>query len=166
MKENKYFQWLCGIVEGDKHREYSRLLRLLFDTPFRYILKRDENRAIDGASLRSRVGYTGTEQCCVLEMLTALAIRIEDSVMTNRAYGDRTAKWFWLMINNLGLLNQVDNCFDSQMVDQTLNRFMDRKYWPNGDFGGLFVIPNYIQDLREVEIWYQAMWYFAQADIK
>ena len=35
------------------------------------------------------------EPCSVLEMILALAIRCEDTIMANVRYGDRTTQWFW-----------------------------------------------------------------------
>jgi hypothetical protein len=39
---------------------------------------------------------------------------------------------------------------------------MDREYNPDGSNGGLFVLKNPRADLRETEIWYQAMWYLTE----
>ena len=166
---DEYFSWLSSIVCSDRrprHLSYDRLLERLHNTTFRYILPRDENSAAWGLNLRYRFaiahGY-GEEgeiggPCSVLEMMIALAIYCEESIMDNPAIGDRTGQWFWEMIVNLGLGSMTDLQFDSDYVDDVLDRFLDRRYAPNGQ-GGLFTIRHCQCDLREVEIWYQLCWY-------
>ena len=96
--------------------------------------------------------------CSVLEMMVALAIRCEETIMDNPAYGDRTAQWFWGMIRTLGLYSMTDDRFDQEYVDMVIDRFLNRDYEPNGE-GGLFKINNCKYDLRKIEIWYQLCWY-------
>lgn len=166
---NEYFGWLCELIGADDqpgHLTYDRLLARLHDTTFRYSIPRDRNCAAWGVNLRYRFainhGY-GEEgeidgPCSVLEMMVALATRCEENIMDNPAYGDRTGQWFWDMIVNLGLGSMTDNHFDSEYVDDVLDRFLDRRYAPNGR-GGLFTIRSCEFDLRKVEIWYQLCWY-------
>ena len=68
--------------------------------------------------------------------------------------GDRTGQWFWNMIVSLGLGTMTDANYDSNYVDDILQRFMQRKYKRTGE-GGLFTVPNTRQDLRDIEIWSQ-----------
>lgn len=72
--------------------------------------------------------------------------------------GNRTAQWFWSMINNLDLGSMTDSRFDKRFVDERLDIFLNRKYEPDGK-GGLFRIRGCDRDLRTVEIWYQLCWY-------
>ena len=141
----------------------------LHDTEFRYSIPRDDNRAYDGLNLRYRFGYENgygddisadfdSRPCSVLEMMVALAIRCEESIMDDPYVGDRTGQWFWGMIVNLGLGSMIDSRFDKRRVDEVIKRFLDREYEPNGK-GGLFTIKNCDRDLRNVEIWYQLCWY-------
>lgn len=170
---NRYFEWLYHIVNG--HRMYNRLshrklLRLLYDIQFVYILDMDENRAEDGISFRYRYGYEcghsnsiierylDTRPCSVLEMMVALAFKGEEQIMNDSDYGDRTGQWFWNMIVSLGLGSMSDDNFDERYVYNTITRFLDRDYAPNGQ-GGLFTIENPAYDMRYVEIWSQFMWY-------
>jgi hypothetical protein len=130
----------------------------------------DSNRAEDGIDLRYRFGYENsiddelielyldTKPCSVLEMIMALAIRCEESIMDNPAIGNRTGQWFWNMIVNLGLGSMHDGNFDEFKADYILHRFMNHEYDRDGK-GGLFTIPNCKHDLRTTDIWYQAMWY-------
>lgn len=139
----------------------------LHSTEFTFTIRLDENRAMDGIDLRRRfallqecediVDYLDGP-CSVLEMMIALSIRIEESIMDDPNIGDRTGQWFWGMIVNLGLGSMSDSRFDKRVVDDILTRFLNRDYEPNGK-GGLFTVRHCRQDLRDVEIWYQMSWY-------
>lgn len=165
--EHTYEQWLYDIVCKDlfpKSISYDRLLSYLSHREFTVIIPKDLNRAKDGVDLRLRYEMLTGEcpdlniPCSVLEMMIALAIRCEETIMDDPAYGDRTAQWFWSMIKNLGLYSMTDNRFNLNYVCATIDRFLDRAYEPNGE-GGLFKINNCKYDLRDVEIWYQLCWY-------
>jgi hypothetical protein len=134
----------------------------------------DRNRAEDGISLRYHYcqerhlsdGETARfmrrdEPCSVLEMMIALARRCEDDIMANSEIGDRTGLWFWDMISSLGLRDMDDIHFDERIVRRAVIRFLERDYAPDGR-GGLFYLPELHRDLRDVEIWYQAMWYLSE----
>lgn len=167
---NEYFNWMYDIACADKFPEdisYKKLLMYLHRTRFKYSIKRDSNRADDGVSLRYRfalhhdyddVHYYITEPCSVLEMILALAIRCEENIMDDTAFGDRTGQWFWGMINNLGLGSMTDDQFDKLYVEEVIERFLDREYEPNGK-GGLFTVRNCDRDLRDIEIWFQLCYY-------
>lgn len=169
---NDYFDWLYNIVCGERYSDrtsYGKLLMFLHSIEFRYILPMDKNRALDGLDLRRRfsidLGYEDdyladhiTGKCSVLEMMIALAVRCEENIMDDTRYGNRTAQWFWGMINSLGLSGMVDNRFDKRSANDIIQTFLDREYKPNGK-GGLFTIKSTRKDLRKVEIWYQLNWY-------
>jgi hypothetical protein len=143
----------------------------LHNTEFRYTISKDRNRAKDGIDLRYRFALTEDQKysyrsimdyldgpCSVLEMMIALSIRCEETIMDDPNVGDRTGQWFWGMITNLGLGAMVDTRFDSRRVDEIIETFLDREYEPDGK-GGLFTIRRCDKDLRSVEIWYQLCWY-------
>lgn len=132
---------------------------------------RDANRAEDGISLRWKFACDTDRKyifdeiseclegpCSMLEMMIALAIRCEETIMDNPRYGDRTGQWFWGMITNLGLGGMTDDIFDKLYVDDIVNRFLNREYEPDGK-GGLFTIKNCEYDLRTIDIWGQLCWY-------
>ena len=48
--------------------------------------------------------------------------------------------------------------YDEYYVNQVIDKFLNRTYEPDGK-GGPFYIPYSVKDLREVELWYQAMWF-------
>lgn len=168
---NEYFEWMSNLVCSDRYSKtisYRKLLMHLHNTEFTYIIPRDENRADDGITLRYRFAYeyAGIEDaerylegpCSVLEMMIALSIRCEESIMDDPKVGDRTGQWFWGMVTNLGLGSMTDDRFDRGFVEDVLTRFLNRKYEPDGE-GGLFRIRHYDRDLRKAEIWYQLCWY-------
>lgn len=168
VKRDPYFEWIYDKMCDTRFPEsvtFRKLLSYLHNTEFVYSIPRDENRAEDGRDLRKRFNYeTGAVgpprclPCSVLEMMVALVIRAEETIMDDPLLGNRTAQWFWGMIVNLGLGNMDDTRFDERHVDYTITRFLDRRYSPDGK-GGLFTIKNCNEDLRNVEIWYQLNWY-------
>ena len=171
---NEYFEWLFDLVCKDRYSKqvsYRNLLVRLHNTDFRYVITMDRNRGEDGISLRHRFilfnGYEDTYDsvmrcldgpCSVLEMMIALGIRCEEDVMDDARYGNRSGQWFWGMIRNLGLGSMTDDRFNERIVDDIIDRFLDRNYDPDGK-GGLFHIRDCDRDLRKVEIWHQLMWY-------
>lgn len=166
-----YFEWLIGKVSGSLcsgQVSFRKLLYRLHDIPFRHIHPRDENRAKDGIELRYRfvwenhypaeVEYELDGPCSVLEMMVALALRCEETIMDDPHIGDRTPQWFRNMLVNLGLGSMSDDRFDRRYVDTVIERFLDREYDEDGR-GGLFTVRHRDCDLREVEIAYQLFWY-------
>lgn len=171
--ENDYFEYLYNYVCGQRFGEkisYRKLLMFLHSKEFTYIIDKDENRADDGINLRRRFALdTGindeldifevlTGPCSVLEMIAALAIRCEETIMDDPKIGDRTGQWFWGMINNLGLGSMRDDNFDRLYCEECVDVLLNRDYSPNGE-GGLFTIKKCTEDLRNVEIWVQQNWY-------
>ena len=96
--------------------------------------------------------------CSVLEMLIALAVRCEETIMDDPRYGDRTSQWFWTMMSNLGLNHMTDDVYNQEYITDRIYDFMERRYEPDG-LGGLFYIKGCKDDLRDVEIWIQLCWY-------
>lgn len=172
---DEYFEWIYNLVYTDRYYEdgglsYRKLLMQLHNIEFTYILPLDENRAIEGVNFRYRFGYEkgypddlirrylDTRPCSVLEMMMALALYVEETIMDDPKFGNRTGQWFWNMIVSLGLGQMTDVHYDRDSVDYVITRFLNRDYAPNGE-GGLFTIHNTPYDLRDVEIWNQCMWY-------
>lgn len=165
-----YFDWLYDLVcEGRYAEEFSfrKLLSYLHTVEFTFLIERDINRAKEGVNMRYRfsldrewddVPYELDGPSSVLEMMIALAIHCEESIMDDPLMGDRTSQWFWEMIKNLGLGAMYDSNFDKDYVEFVVQRFLNREYERDGH-GSLFVIRNCKEDLRRVEIWYQLNWY-------
>lgn len=167
---DEYFDWLCEVVDSkrfSKHVSYRKLLMHLHNIEFTWFIPYDDNRADDGIMLRRKYALAHHDEelsdyisgpCSVLEMMAALAIRCEESIMDDTLFGNRTGQWFWGMIRNLGLSPMNDSNFDADFVDDVIARFLNREYEPDGK-GGLFTIKNCDHDLRTVEIWRQLSWY-------
>lgn len=169
-----YFDWLCEIVCGERYSSqisYTKLLMYLHDTEFRYVHPMDENRAAQGINLRYRFALTRVPieetsgimkaldaPCSILEMMIALAIECEETIMDNPSFGNRTSQWFWGMIASLGLGGMYNDRFDRAIADEIIDRFLNREYKPDGR-GGLFTVKGYSRDMRDMEIWWQALAY-------
>lgn len=167
---NEYFEWLYQLVCGDRYSNaisYKKLLAYLHRTEFTYLLSKDKNRAADGVDLRYRFSkerYHGhvpsclDGPCSILEMMVALAIRCEETIMDDPKIGDRTSQWFWGMVTNMGLGYMSDNRFDEHAAKEIIDRFLNRDYSQNGR-GGLFTVRNCEYDLTNIEIWTQMLWF-------
>lgn len=169
----EYLIWLVNIATNGSAEctVYHKLFSQLMDTPFKWVsaFPLDENRAADGISLRGRyakhtsnpypvcVDINGEPPASVLEVIVALASRIETEIMHNGEDGDRTSLWFFNMLRSLGLnyKNCMDDSYDAPYVYAILERFMTRKYAPNGS-GGLFTINTDDVNMLNLEIWAQA----------
>jgi len=160
------------LVAADRYsnQSYRKLLARLHGTEFVYSIPMDGNRAEDGVDLRYRFGREygfddaaiesclDNVPCSILEMMIALAIRCEEHIMCDPDIGDRTGKWFWDMIESLGLADMDDAKYNRGLVERTLTRFLSRGYRRNGK-GGLFTVEKCRRDMRSMEIWYQMCWY-------
>lgn len=168
-----YFEWLYDLLCKNRYSEdisYRKLLVHLHRTTFSYSIPLDSNRASDGVNLRYRFlnepNYKGRlrdeseikdlliKECSILEMMVALAIRCEETIMDDPRKGNRTTQWFWGMIVSLGLGAMTDDRYDKEVVDDILERFLKHEYERNGK-GGLFTVKGCRSDLRKMEIWKQ-----------
>ena len=171
---NEYFEWMyhlvCGDSTGRKKISYRRLLEFLHSVEYIPVLPMDDNRRIDGIYLRYRFGYENgypnsyisvyldDSKCSVLEMMIALAYKVEEEITDNYIYGNRTSQWFWSMIISLGLNKMQDDAFNRNYCTKVIDIFLNQEYKPNGE-GGLFTLEHPKRDLRDVDIWCQFMWY-------
>ena len=160
-----YFDWLCDQIYLDDW--HGDLLFELYKIDYYYNHPMDENRAGDGLWLR-RLYFDETgekvegleigEPCSLLEMLIALAKRCEDDIMYDWEIGDRTADWFWMIIDNLGLFDLTDDNFEEDLVYEICDIFMSRTY-ENGKIGCPFPMPGMNKEefleFKKKEIWVQ-----------
>lgn len=136
---NTYIHWVLkdklGLTERECKNNIDTMLSLA-NIEFVWRHPMDENRAIDGLDLRSDFEYETGEyldkssglmsQCTMFEMLAALAVRCENQLMRNSLIGDRTSKWFFEFLDNLGILDtdHGDSCLD---VEEACDRFFNGK---------------------------------------
>lgn len=166
---DNYYNKLIRII-GRKKVEtegYILLIRKLWHTKFIYSVPNDENRQIDAINFRENFIKSKTDMYMLygckgttvnlLEVLIAFSKRIEEDVM----YGvlgkglDNTRLWFWLMLENSGLLYYSDDRFDESEVDEKIDIILNRRYNFNGSDGGLFPLKNPPTDQRNIELWFQ-----------
>ena len=169
--EIDYFNWLCEDIADEDFdpSRYQLLLGKLYHTSFRWTIPNDKNRAADGEALRLRYAEETNQNpmtikmslgfpCSILEMMIALAERCETQIMEDLFVGPRIGRWFKQMLHSLGILYENDELYDEKYVEYILDSFLDRTYEENGD-GGLFMIENPPENMREIEIWYQMNFY-------
>lgn len=170
--ERVYFDWLLQKIYNPEVFPialYIQLLHRLHDISFFWINPMDVTRADDAIDLRYRFGteegyspeevahFLDIRDASVLEMMIALALRVEEQILNNDTYGDRCAEWFWVMICSMHLDIYDRRHYSEEVVDSIVLAMLYRRYSPNGD-GGLFTVD--IEDgvnMRNEDIWYQMM---------
>lgn len=167
-----YFDWLTNIVmpggQTRDHKSYHRLIAMLFDSKFYPLMNTDDARVDDVYAMRSQYtdivhmdpasadGFVrqGFPSCSMLELMVALARRMENHIMADSEYGDRTSQWFWEMVSSLGLSSMDDSNFDDRLSGVVISQFVNREFAKNG-CGSLFTIHNPDIDMRDLDLWYQ-----------
>jgi len=167
---DKYFEFLCGLI-GHKSENYTMLLRHLHKIEFYGLIPNDDNRGEDGKRLRDtymeKRGHIGSSflpdlgACTVLEMLIALAPRMEMELADNPK-AMSAEECFWMFMNNLQWTEfddarYIDSALDGTVYDK-VQILLDRTYDALGN-GGIFPLKCSNKDQRTVEIWYQMMEY-------
>lgn len=172
-----YFHWLVSLIDDRSITKghYEFLLWLHTEEEFYSTLPNDENRAIDGMTLRDNFDrdnatmvyamlHNEKQSCSMLEFLVALAQRI-DYVLLDLENTHQYPKYFWMMVNNLGLhiFKKSDMNVEEQkyLNEKILRRFLERRYTATGT-GGLFPLKMPKKDQRNVEIWYQMQSYISE----
>lgn len=148
-----YFLRLCENIQAPNHR---RLLSYLYDIQFYAVLEMDKNRIGDAIYYRESYYsyFSDTEDVSVLEVMMSLANRCSIE------YGNPINFWFWGMIDSLGLYEMNDDNYNESYVKETIFKFLNREYEPDGT-GGLFRVPGIDTDMRDMEIWDQMIIYSA-----
>lgn len=154
-----YFLWLLELIKirDVNTDEYSMLLEQLFNTEFTWTIAHDSNRATDGLNLRYEFARTyngGGAPCSVLEVLIALARNWEHEITYDFKLGDRSALWFWVMLENLGLLDYTNDAYDEEIIGEKLVIWLKRKFTRNG-YGSPFPVKSGGRDQRTIEMWLQ-----------
>ena len=140
-------------------RDFLQIMKILATVEFICNHPMDENRAMDGLELRDDFEYeTGRfldkssgllPRCTFFEMLAALAMRCESQLMRNLSIGDRTSRWFFEFLNNLGI--------DSPVIEvRTIIRLVD-----SSNYSKMFPLKSRSRNAaqKNEQIWNQAMSY-------
>lgn len=189
--ETSYFQWLCDLVKCDRGlSSFYLLLGVMYQNAFLIKNKKDENRAEDGMSLRQEylnevapelysqndIEDLKSQPCSILEMVIGISKRMAFELVEEEPGDEDFVKYFWEIIDNLGLLDFDDMHFNIIGTDPNndeherenwkkvvgiLQNLNNRKYDRNGR-GGMFPLKNAEKDQRRVEIWYQMQAYIKE----
>ncbi len=174
--ELEYLDWIKNLINPDR-LPYDCLIEHLYNINYVTVKDDDNNRAIDGTDLRYTFcyekGYSSSDSyfivndifankpCSVLEMMTALARKMDENIMWN-GYR-RVHIWFFDMLANMNIDDMTDNNYNSGYIDIAVNAMMYYNIEYNGK-GGLFVSPYNDVDMRELSIWYQMQQYIADKE--
>lgn len=184
--KKSYFNYLLAIITDQNHdalNEYEKLCTLLHNTPYVVMNPMDENRVRDVDALRDkwldnarvkdehlRMEYAkdiNNDSVSMLEMLIALAIRVNDYILADPTKPELPANLFWNFIDNLveygsfgtkyhtaaEILKDDTWCdFASDTMAACLNRVNTRTYHSDGT-GGLFPLRNPKINQRKEELW-------------
>lgn len=191
-----YFDWLCDTVNAGSNGAfwpYRNLLRRLFLTPFEPSRYMDDNREVDGRMLRYYFesnhddyvlheqspyhvdgGFyesTKNEPCSMLEMMIALAKKIDTSYLYSNE--SRLFIWFWVMIESMGLADNIDGYWENDTEKNDLVDWIIRTFNLNAHYSDengnwiptvfLFPIHNMESISRASSLWEQMqVWYGEQ----
>ena len=165
--EGEYLRWLIESIDprhtvGDY---YQPVYDELYLTDFKWMTRfpDDENRAADGVWLRRvfaeenglEVSDLGLDwkPCSVLEMLVAIARRIEYEILAWPGE-ENVPKWFWMFMENLDIGPDSRRISDLNYVDNQISNWLNRRITRDGS-GGIFVSHIHGIDMRKLSIWSQ-----------
>lgn len=176
--KNAYMSWIFNSMRADG---YQILFDILYDTEFDWDHERvpmDANRESDGRYLRERFLEESEAEIPVpfgylewpasfLEVLVALAYRVDDQIMydPNPDYGPWT--WFWEWMENAGFDIHTDhellagNMLSYMVVGERVAKILERRYGTDGD-GGFFPLEHPSSNQKTEEMWNQACSYMAE----
>lgn len=171
-----YYDWLCNTVGANRppYNNYMMLIQTLNKIDYVWFVPMDANRYSDGFHLRLNfadsngyvIPFTGDDKiysCSVLEVLLALSIRI-DSEITGEPGLVYPEKWFWIMIDNLGLMVYDDEHFDVDRVCHIIEKWLTRKFGKSG-VGSPFPLQHPFDDQRSTELWQQMQNYITENEV-
>lgn len=172
-----YIYYLYRIVQngGENHRN---LCLELFKNRFfitRSAPKRDIDREKNGLELRTEwycwrnkhnnITFEDSLPCTMLEMIIGISKRMSEQLMDEDGE-DKTAQYFWEIMENLGLTCMDDDNFGwetglaQKKIAKTCEILCKRQYNPDGTGGGMFPMPGILGiNQKKMEIWYQMQEY-------
>jgi len=169
-----YFQWLYRqVADPEQDLTFWNVLRVLYTTPFVWVVPNDENRIGDGKELREffidsqRIRLRREDRnwidlgCSMLELMVGLARRLEFLANKGTAH-----YWFWILMENIGLSRFNDDDWDffkfeddhdktSEDYVRDVLEMVIQRYYESDGHGGFFPLDRPEEDQREVEIWDQ-----------
>ena len=146
-----YYIWL---TDGMEDLDQEGLLSFLFHVEYTYLIPNDRHRELDGLNLRRE--YCEEEEvrgepmdyipCSVLEMMLALAKRIEVDVLD-----EPNLNLFYRMLDNLSLTSTRSDQWESIIF-----LWLERRFSREG-VGSPFPLNRSYCDERREELWSQCM---------
>lgn len=164
MSWDHYGYWLIDRV-GFKKKRYEDLVFELHTIPFSFCIASDESRVADGLELRDEyyleMDYISPifkdEKCSVLEVLVALAIRIECEYIGDPRE-EHPEQIFWEMVGNLFNIEQnwrlCTSEIDRDFIHKKVDIWIKRRFNYDGS-GSIFPLKNPDCDQADVNIWGQ-----------
>ena len=163
-----YFSFLYNFGFDDE--DHYNLARYLHTLPYRWTLQRDENRMYDGLNMRREyedylAGRDGDipgeeEECSMLEFFVGFSHRLVRDMMSDEDF-DRK-ELLGIMLNNIDIWRWDDSRWNKKAesdIKEAIDIWVDLDYNKHGE-GGLFPIAEPYDDLREVDMWVQASWWY------
>lgn len=165
--DQRYLEWLYSLVEDSSrrpHAQYWQLFEQLYNTPFVWFVPNDDNRIEDAREIRNEyanIDIHGVEDYWMAMDISVLELIMAMSRRVSFQFNESPGPWFWVLLDNLGLLEFDDRYWSSRSrraVIQIVYIFMHRTYEPNGH-GGLFPLQHAVEDQRGLELWDQMSQY-------
>ena len=164
-----YFDSLINELQvnsGDLN-DYIPLLHQLYAIEFKVKLPKDNDRVAKAMLMRRQFeeisGYDLNNMygCSVLEVLVGLSVIIAEDILGDEEAPELKLVLFMDFLNNLGLMGCVGDRYDRGDACIRVEIWMNRDFEPDG-LGSPFPLNNPPGDMRDAEIWKQAMWYLAE----
>jgi len=164
----RYIDWLYSQISENNpnNSDYHFLINYLHKTPFRSSVEMDLNRVDDGLGLRymfdmhegfSNLDCDITDECSALEVLIALAMRMEFGLLGSE-YEMTVSQCFWVMMINLDIDYADDFAWFDDFVEgdvvKKVDIWLDREFDIRGN-GSIFPQSCDTFDQREEELWDQ-----------
>lgn len=167
-----YYQWLLGFVAPEKFGRsgYGKVLRQLYSIDFEYSILNDYNRILDGLNLRKMFAEEIGEDadsigldrpCSVLEVMISLSRRIAEDILWEPENIGMTGKWFWKMIDNLGLNRFSGGRYDKDACFSIVSTWIERDFSYSGK-GSPFPLKRPKGDQRKIELGQQMTNYLSE----
>ena len=167
-KKVDYFEFLYQT--GFDDYEHRQLAGYLHTISFDWTNTMDENRMYDGIEMRREYGDVNCmndifdQGCSMLEFFVGFAWRLARDMFSDISCPELVKA----MLRNLELWEIDDEYFENEEeedvtdeIDESLDIWVNCEYNRHGE-GGLFPLDQPPEDLREVEMWVQASWWYAE----
>lgn len=167
----EYQAWLVDFVSDGlpEHRNYGYLLHDLGCKEFTWTLLMDEQRDIDGLYLRRdfmNKYHIDMDSSfykmprSVFEVLAAFSRTIEIQITGTQEY-DNFSRFFWIMLDNLGLLKYSDERYNVNKVYEILDNWMGH-FSDESDNPNIFPLKNSKTDKSKIDMWYRMQFWLRE----